>query len=98
MEGLQAGESLHEWGVWKDVSGFHMEDRLEEFQLVMGSPGRQLGWEGGVCTRVGLWEGEEVQVGERHRKWSELAPGLAGCRGRDKEKSKRRASGWEIGG
>ena len=34
------GESV---GVWKDVSGFYMEDGLEEIELELGSPGRQLG-------------------------------------------------------
>lgn len=77
MESLRAGKSHGELGVWKAVSGFYVGGNSTGGR----ESGKQLGWERGVCTRVGLWEGGEVQVGEEPRRLCELTMGLAGYGG-----------------
>lgn len=54
---------------------------LEGIKLEAPNPGEQLGWERGICSRVGLWKGKGVRAGEELRKLSERTLKLAGCRG-----------------
>lgn len=85
------GESV---GVCKDVSGFYMEDGLEEIELELrvqgGSWGRRgafaPGWDCGEWRRSG-WQGWMP------RRPGEPALGLGGRRGVGREKFKMRPSG-----
>lgn len=74
---FELGKAMVSW-VFEKLS---LASILEGIVLGGVSPGKQLGWERSVCTRVGLWEGEEVQVGEEPRRLCELTMGLAGCGG-----------------
>lgn len=94
MERLQVRESHGELGTLERWLRLSYGEWIGGNKTGTFSKGRQLGWNRGVCTGVGLWEREEVWVEETPRRPSEPVLGLAGCRAGREVEILDKASGW----